>query len=234
MKNLRSCRVIPVVAALLLLSSGLLAQEKFPVKLGLKLSPNLGWLHPNTQDYSTGKASFGGTVGLISEFYFTERYAFTTGLNFEFLNGNMKFPYNATKDTTLVSGQMNQKVGITYIDIPLMLKMSTREFGNFSFYGQAGFSVGFNISSKVKEEFSSDQGFSYSDKKDFSSYTTLVRGSVNIGIGTEYHLDKATRILLGFAYSNSLNNVLKDKNNISNLDVKAWMNYLELNIGILF
>ncbi len=218
-----------------LLCGSLSAQIKDPIKLGLKLSPNLSWLNPTTKDYTSGKVSAGATIGFVTEFYFTERYAITTGLNFSFLNGGLKYDDKIpiTGDS-IASGHIYQKIRITYIEVPLMIKMNTKLFGDFSFYGMAGFAAGFNLSSKANNEFVSYQGNPFNEKKDFGDNTTLMRGSVNIGIGSEYHLDTSTRIFLGITYSNSLNNVLKGKNNITDSNVKAWLNYLELNIGILF
>ncbi len=210
------------------------AQIKNPIKLGLKISPNLGWMNPTTKDYSSGKISVGGTIGFVSEFYFSERYAITTGLNFAFLNGNLKYADSLISKTDSVTGQMSRKVKITYLEVPLMIKMSTKQFGDFSFYGQAGFTAGFRLSSTAKDEFVSTKGETFNEKNDFSGNTTLMRVSANIGIGTEYHLDTSTRIYLGITYSNSLNNVLKGQNKITDSTVKAWLNYLELNIGILF
>lgn len=209
------------------------AQTPNPIKLGLKISPNLGWMSPTTKDYSSGKISTGATIGLISEFYFAERYAITTGLNFAFLNGNLKYS-DSLRNTDTVFGQMNRKIKIIYLEVPLMIKMSTKQFGDFSFYGQAGFTAGFRLSATAKDEFVSTKGETFNEKKDFSGGTTLMRVSASIGIGTEYHLDKSTRIILGLTYSNSLNNVLKGQDFITKSDVKAWLNYLELNIGILF
>ena len=60
------------------------AQEKLPIKLGLKVAPNMCWMNTNTSGYEYNGLSVGGTVGFVSDIYFAERYAFSTGLNFDF------------------------------------------------------------------------------------------------------------------------------------------------------
>ena len=210
------------------------AQDYKPFKLGLKISPNLGWLNPNTKDYKSGNVAFGGVIGLVTDFYFSEQYAISTGLNFSFLGGSLKYRDQLITEQDTMIGDMVRKIRIIYIEVPLMLKMKTRQFGDFSFYGQAGFSAGFNLSSSAEDDFTSDQGKNFSEKKDFSGNTTLMRGAVCIGLGTEYHLDTSTRLILGINYSNSLNNVLKGTNSLTHSNVKAWLNYLELNIGVMF
>jgi hypothetical protein len=225
---------ICIVFWILLFPVLLFSQTKNPIKLGLKLSPNLGWYSPSTKDYSAGKVSVGATIGFVSEFYFTERYAVTTGLNFSFLNGNLEYPENLMVNNDTLTGTMKQKIKTTYLEVPLMIKMNTKMFGDFSFYGQAGFAAGFNLSSTASDNFTSNQGNTFTEKKDFGDQTTLMRGSVSIGIGAEYHLDTSTRIFLDLTYSNALNNVLKGQNNITHTNVKAWLNYLALNVGVLF
>src|ERR1035437_6389434 len=87
--------------------------QKSPIKLGLQVSPNISWMVPKTSDYKSDGISGGVTIGLISDFYFTERYAFSTGLNFSFLNGKVKFPdyMNVKKDLITVqdTGQTSRK-----------------------------------------------------------------------------------------------------------------------------
>lgn len=210
------------------------AQEYKPFKLGLKISPNIGWLNPTTKDYKSGNVAFGGVIGLVTDFYFSEQYAISTGLDFSFLGGSMKYRDQLITEQDTLTGDMVRKIRIIYIEVPLMLKMKTKMFGDFSFFGQAGFSAGFNLSSSAEDDFTSDQGAVVSEKRDFSGNTTLMRGAVCIGLGTEYHLDTSTRLVLGVNYSNSLNNVLKGTNSLTHSNVKAWLNYLELNIGIMF
>ena len=55
-----------------------------------------------------------------------------------------------------------------------------------------------------------------------------------VGLGTEFNLDQSTRLFIGFDYSNSLNNILKGYNFKSGLNQKAYLNYAELNLGIMF
>ena len=48
------------------------------------------------------------------------------------------------------------------------------------------------------------------------------------------HIDESTLIFAGLTYSNSLNNVLTGYNSLSGANQKAFLNYAELNLGILF
>ena len=210
--------------------------QKMPeIKLGLKFAPNLSFMSPTTTGYSYEGVKPGAVIGLISDFYFTEHYAFSAGLNFSFLGGKIAYPDSANYNKASVSGMTTSNLSFVYIEIPLMLKMFTKKFGRFSFFGQLGFGTGFRIAARTKDEFVSDNGvYSSSEKSDYMSKTTTVRESVIIGLGTEFFLDQSTRLFVGLGYSNSLNNVLKGYNAASKLNQKAYLNYAELNLGIMF
>ena len=205
--------------------------QNLPVKLGLQVSPNLAWLSPKATDYNSDGAVLGVTIGLISDFYFAERYAFSTGLNFSFINGKMNFP----DSIPAASGKTSLKYNFIYLEIPMMIKMSTRDFGKYSFYGQIGFGTGFRLTASTKGTFIDDATNKETDvKNDVAGNTSLIRESVIIGFGTEYHLDESSRILVGLSYSNALNNVLTGSNKKTFIEEKALLNLAELKIGFIF
>jgi hypothetical protein len=218
-------------------SSGLtFGQTKIPMRLGLKISPNLCWMSPGTKGYSNDGVRLGTTIGFVSDFYFAENYAFSTGFNFQFLNGKLNY-----EDSLLIpgnpkvqNGQVFRKYNFIYLEIPVMIKMQTKTFGKISYYGQIGLGTGFRIKTKVKEHFEPDTGNPVDQEYDFNGGTTFIRESILVGVGCEYHIDESTRIFLGLGYSNSLNNVLTGVNYKSKLNEKSMLNYAELNIGVLF
>ncbi|MEI7896572.1 MAG: porin family protein [bacterium] len=213
------------------------SQTKFPMKLGLTVAPNIGWMVPSTKGYTGGAARLGATVGFISDFYFAENYAFSTGLNFQFLYGALNY-----SDSLLipghkspVNGDVARKYNFLYLEIPLMIKMKTKNFGKISYYGQIGFGTGFRLRASVNENFQpSSGGDPVKQDYEFNNGTTLIRESLLIGMGCEYHLDESSRIVVGISYSNSLNNILTGKNYKSGESEKSQLNFAELNIGFLF
>ena len=70
-----------------------------PIRLGLKIAPNIAWMNPNEKDYLYNGVAAGISFGFISEFHFTEHYAISTGFNFSFLGGNLQLPYALKPDT---------------------------------------------------------------------------------------------------------------------------------------
>jgi hypothetical protein len=218
---------------ILLFLSGTGFSQRSSVRLGLKISPDIAWMNPNEKNYSNNGAAAGISFGFISDFYFTEHYAFSTGFNFSFLSGNLQFPYA----DSLNSGIMKRKYNFRYFEVPLMIKMKTKEFGAFSFFGQIGFGTGFNLRTKVKDEFMTLDHGTISETKNLpTSETSLIREAILVGLGSEYKIDESITLIVSIGYSNSLNNVLQGQNSSKYSDLKnrSSLNYAELNIGVLF
>jgi hypothetical protein len=114
--------------------------------------------------------------------------------------------------------------------------MKTKEYGNFTFFGQIGFGTGFNLRTKVNDKFMTEKNGTISDKSNLSTgETSLIREAILGGLGAEYKIDESVSLVLGLTYSNTLNNVLQGKNKKDNgLTNRSSLNYVELNIGVLF
>jgi hypothetical protein len=189
-------------------------------------------MNPNEKGYTNNGVSAGVAFGFVSEFRLAEHYALVTGFDFSFIGGSLKFPYAKSPDT----GIMDRKYNFRYLDIPLMIKMKTKEYGNFRFFGQIGFSTGFLLRTQVNDNFITPLHGTISEKQNLTtSEVCFIREAVLAGLGTEYKIDESISLVLGLSYSNSLNNVLQGQNTKDNgLSNRSSLNYVELNIGILF
>jgi hypothetical protein len=206
------------------------------MKLGLKVAPNISWMNPGTKGYSPDGARIGATLGFTGDFYFTDNYAFSTGLNFLYTGGKLAFTDSVMSpdDKEVRNAMVNRKYDFVYIEIPMMIKMHTKQFGDFSFFGQIGFGTGFRLKATATDNIEPDASDAYEEQYNVSGETTLIRESILVGLGTEYHLDESTRLTIGLNYSNSLNNVLTGVNYKSNLTEKSMLNFAELSLSILF
>ena len=236
MINMKKIISLALIAMLLSIPGEIFSQAKFPMKLGLKVAPNICWMSPGTKGYSSDGIRFGATVGFMGDFYFAENYAFSTGLNFQFINGKLSYTDSLAMEGSnkLVYGEVSRKYNLLYLEIPLMIKMTTKVFGQVSYFGQIGFGTGFRMKATVKEHFVPSTGIPVDQQYDFNYGTTIIRESILIGIGMEYHIDESSRLLIGVSYSNSLNNIFTGVNAKTNLDEKSQLNFAELNIGFLF
>ncbi len=232
---MKKLSILVCLLSLVVISVQLNAQ-KLPVKLGLRVAPSIDWMNSSTQDYEYNGIKPGITVGFISDIYFAERYALSTGFDFAFLNGKLSYPDSVElpSDGKVHNGQVERKYNIIYLQIPVMIKMKTKDFGKLSFYGQIGFGTAFRLKATATDNFKPDNGDETELDYNLDGGTTLIRESIIIGGGVEFHLDQSSRIILGITYSNSLNNVLTGVNYIPKQDIKSTLNFVELNLGFLF
>ncbi len=202
------------------------------VILGVKVAPNIGWLKVDQEGYSSEGAVPGISWGLITDFYFAENYALSSGFNVSFHNGKISYP-DINSGT---SGVLNRNYRLKYVDIPMLIKMKTNDIGNFRFFGLIGVQPGVRIGSKAKDSFSSGTTVTYTkDWHNVDSQTKLFRVSMVIGAGVEYPIDNSTAIIGGINFINGFSNVLKNENAVnSSIEHKAIPNAFELSLGIVF
>ena len=204
--------------------------------LGVKASPNIGWFNPDTKGYKSEGVIAGFSWGFMCEFAFTKNYSFATGFNVVASNGKLNYDHqlkvNPT-DTLFTVGKMSREYKLRYLEIPITLKMRTRDFGKFSFYGQIGLGAGFNIRAKSADEFTYGTNTLTSDEN-IKDQTSFFRLGLLLGAGAEFSLGGTTRLTAGFGYNNSLFDVLTKKNSVSNDEEDAKPSFVELSVGILF
>ena len=226
-------KIILVLVICSLTFSNLFAQEdskKF--HFGLGVTPSLAWLHPGSDNLAGDGSKIGFNYGLITEFGFTDNYAFATGLTVDHKGGKLRTKeegiFARPDDTTLIIGFANYDYNIRYIEIPVTLKMKTNPIGYIRYYGQFGVAPGFLIGAKGKEKYDDVLLLDNEDAKDRINNFNI---SLVIGLGIEYNLSGNTNLLLGAVYKNGFSDVINDG---LNLEGKANANTLGLNAGVLF
>jgi hypothetical protein len=226
-------RKIFTILICLLLVGQIQAQYK-PVIFGLRVGSNIGWIKPNTEEYSSEGIKPGFAWGFIGEFYFMENYALSTGFNMLFIGGKLEYPYLEMIDDVLIQGTLHRKYNVRYLQIPLTLKMKTELNEQINIFGKIGIGTAFCLGAKADDEFQYEGG-SYSDsKKDIIEDIALMRESLIVGGGVEFKIKGSTAIIAELSYDNDFNNILTDANPAVADEPKAILNFVELGVGIVF
>jgi hypothetical protein len=222
-------RLILIFGLLLLISAGTYSQEKNNfrnIKIGLLAAPNLSWIKSSSDSIAGNGSRLGFNYGLMTEFYFTENYGISTGVNISYNGGKIQ-------DKEHTSGFVyNKKYKLQYIEIPVCLKMKTKEYGYISYFGQFGFGASYNMKSRADYETIDDKNRNtYPDKidinvtdKDISKF----RGSFIVGLGIEKSLLGNTKAIAGLFFNNGITDIFKGDHS------KGMNNYLSINLGVIF
>ncbi len=235
---LKNSKIMKKIAFTLLLlfftvsiTSKLTAQN---LRFGLKASPSLAWLKPDAEGYQSEGLRMGFSYGLLTEFLLAEQYSFATGAHITYLGGKLSYPAQQTTNGNTYVGEKERTYRLQNIEIPLSLKMKTREIGYNTYFAIFGFGNSINLRARADDEFSSqDSNFSTNDQ-DIKSEIPFLRVSLILGLGVEHSLGGNTALIGGLTFNNGFTNVLKGENPVNNRKQNAKANFIELSFGVLF
>ncbi len=208
-------------------------KERSNFQLGAKISPTLSWLNSNSQDINSDGTSFKFSWGFVADFQFAEKYFFSTGFNIISTGGKIIQP-----DSTITysSAELHRNITIRYIELPLSIKMKTRQFGYLSYFGQIGMGLGMRLTAKSDDDFyptPSSNAFSKNDVK-IEDQINFFRLSMILSAGVEYSLGGSTNLFGAFTFNNGFSNIFDKKNASPFIDADASSNFFDISVGIMF
>lgn len=200
-------------------------------RFGLKASPSIAWMRPETGDYTSDGIRIGFSYGFVGDIRLGDFYDFSTGISINMVGGKLVYPY-MYPETGEVENARTYK--LNYLEIPLTIKMHTQEIGYLTYYGRFGFGAGVNLRSKASDTYISGGNQITVERDDIKSDTRLLRGSMIVGLGVEYSLGGRTALVGGLTFNNGFTNVLKGTNDAVGRKPSAINNFVELTFGIMF
>jgi len=211
----------------LLLVNFSLAFGQSNLRLGVHLDPMASWLSPKTNRIDKDGARPGINGGLLVEYYFHPNYGLVTGLNLGVWGGNVLYNDSVgikTGDNSSVGLRRGSTVAynLSYISIPVGLKLKTNEIGYFTYFAELGFNQQINIGSRAT---STGNGL---NKDNVPKETNLLNMAYYFGGGVEYNVGGQTSLVAGVFFTNGFVDVLSNNNH------KAVLNALIFRIGVLF
>ncbi len=191
-------------------------------RFGIKVNPMLTWFRPGDSkivEKDGVKAKFG--YGLITEFKLGKLVSFATGIGADYEGGKLKFSdtvtyfiqdeaFTTAPDTSkpFVKYMVNSRsYDVNYLNIPLTLKMKTKEIGAMTYFAIFGGDLGIRLKGKVKDNDPVNltpipSGFKYSpeDVQDNTKDMNIIRTSLNVGAGFEFNLSGSTSLVVSLNY----------------------------------
>ena len=226
-------KLVPIIL-FLILCSVTEAQYK-PVLFGMRVGANLGWVKPDTENYTSDGVSMGFTWGFISEFFLMENYAVLTGFNVNFNGGGLEYPAVMDIDSVTYNGMLSRKYNLKYIQIPLCLKMQTALSEKIKIFGKIGLGTAFRLNAKATDDFVYKGGETSYPKKNIEDDIALLRESLIVGGGVELTIKGSTAVIFEITYDNAFNNMLNGDNPAQpDTKPRAKHNFVEVGAGIVF
>lgn len=227
---------LTVLALLFLTTFISKAQDDNGMHFGLKITPALGWLRTDSKGVESNGTKFAFGYGLITEFKFSDRYSFATGLDVTYRGGNLKSSFETNDGTTRIVSVTESSLNLQYIELPLTLKLKTKEIGYLTYYLQVGVAPGINIRARgdIKSSTQTTVGGNTTNAnveltdEDVQDDINNFNLSMLIGGGIEYTLSGSTVLLVGLQFNNGLLDASDQP------DIKMNSNLLGLTVGVLF
>ncbi len=219
------------------------------IRFGFQLSPSFSWMSTNDNKITPSGTNLGLKLGMIGEYYFAENYAFSTGLGFSFNSGGTllheyagnywtKSDLPANLADTLRAGS-KLKYGVQYLEIPIGLKMRTREFGYIRYFLEPGVQLGIKTQARGVINDPTQSGEN-EEKFDISKEVNSLYMSWGVGGGIEYSISENTSLMAGLGFQIGFTDVSDDNGTVFDPrgnrkeDSKGIINAITLRLGILF
>lgn len=187
------------------------SQEDRKVGLAFKVAPTFSWMEATNKGYESDGTSMGVIYGLLADFrlFGVDNYALSSGFTMNHISGKTMEPSYFVDDNGMaLSAKSESKYKMTYIDVPLTIRLKTNEIGYNTFYGEFGSELGFNINAKKNYTTTYTGGNTGELSEDVSSEVNLFRSSLVFGVGIQRHISGNAFYRIGLTYHNGLTNVL--------------------------
>lgn len=232
-----------IIAFLFLLSVTTVSAQ---IKIGLRAAPQLTWSTPDNKSTSTNGTRVNFGYGLTIDRYFSENYAIGTEFTLLYFGTNLNLDQSKFTSVThngvqiQATEDLSYNYKMSYIQVPLLIKMRTKEIGYMRYYAEFGAAAAFLTRAKADVEMNTlsldDVNVNEPDDEDkFSIEPTSykdgvksLRGSVIIGAGLMYNVHSESYLTVGLRYDRSFTSFTEDDR------WKTGLDCLALNVGFLF
>lgn len=246
-------KIFTLLASSIIVVSSLVAQDSAPennakVRFGLRGGLQPTWLGTEEKSNIPSGAKLGYGFGLNIEFRITESAAFLTGIGADFESAKYKFKneisqnyeamywmnssnefvkaneVNRSEPTNTAYVLKERMLKTTFVTIPIMLKLSTKEIAGIRYSGLFGGDIGFRAKATANDTYLEGRKYFSSLPGDYTvtpveDQTGLnvkdemskvpVRMSFNAGIGGEYKLSGNTAVFVNINYTMGLSNIMR-------------------------
>ena len=205
------------------------------LRVGLKIGPSMDWAGSGSVATANRGLGVGLNTGVVLDYYFTDHFAVSSGLNFNLFRMKYDFvDYRRVEDFLEEANvPVQRKAKGSNLEIPIKFKAKYNVADLFDAYVEAGCALGFNLK---------DYG-----RDDFDFYWTHVRGeryvdctnqyrafqpSIVFGVGAEYEINSKFSVFAQLTFDHALVNAFA-KSLAEQTGSIIRNNYIGFEVGVM-
>jgi hypothetical protein len=209
---------------ILILFSGSLFSQKF--SFSIVADPQVTWLRTELEEVKNDGAVFGINGGVVFDRYFTDNYAFSTGISLWQTGGKLLFTQGEDIHTRSGVETVDTNSSVTYrlqyLTIPFSLKLCSNEIGYISFFAHVGINNHISVGKSAYVPSTDNIRVGIPDEINIYSMSYFFGG------GCQYSLGGNTALLGGLYFTSGFWDIMSSDN------YRATLNAVSLRLGIRF
>lgn len=202
------------------------------VEIGLMVSPTISsprFIAEDKYNFKNEGGKLGLGVGVIADYFFSQNYAFSTGVVYRSKGGELSYSYTREDNGTTLTTQGQDDNSLQYIELPVSLKLFTNEIAPGTIlYFQVGASLNTKVSAKVNDE-------KVINGEKVSKRFSIFEADAILGGGAEFQMGESTKLFAGLTYHRGLSNIddyYRDVLGDDNIGIKN--SGFSLDVGVKF
>jgi hypothetical protein len=199
-------RIMIFVFLITFVSCGSVIAQK--LRFGVFADPVISWFSSDTHNTESKGARTGFNFGLTYNKYFTDNYAFSTGINI--LNAGGQIVNSVPIEMEFKNMQASVLAGeaviykIQYLSVPVGLKFNTNQIGYVSFFTDLGLDPKVVIGGKADIPSLEIEGENAMEELNLFNLSYHITG------GIEYSIGGTTALVFGIGFDNNFLDITKD------------------------
>lgn len=217
------------------------------IRFGLRAAPHITWGISDNKVTTSNATRFNASYGFMLDYYFTENYAIATEFSMQYFGNSLTVDKSRFTSVThnnishIYPANLTYEYSLQYFNLPVLIKMRTKEIGYNRYYGEFGFSASVLARAKADIEYGSlrieNSNINEPDEQDvlliqasqsYSDKVSSFRAGLIIGAGLQRNFFGNSLFIAGIRYENGLSGFTQDDK------WKTRLHFIALNLGILF
>ena len=205
------------------------------VRYGIKAGPTFDWASAGSTSVKGYGPRLGFNAGLVSDFYFTNNIAVSSGVNLCFLREKYSFTDCRFVEDFLEETNVSvlRRMKAVNMEIPIKVKLRFGVSDSFSAFVEAGGGLGVNFKDLCHDEYDFYWvAFEDQDYRDCTNQYRLLQVSMLFGLGAEYELNSKVSAFAQLTFNHSFSNAF-----VSSLEKQTGSilrnNYVGIEVGLI-